>query len=1008
MRSKRAVAAALAGALVIGSGAAGAGAGEPDSDGSTGTNSSSAGADAQSEGQYQEFGDARGFLNILPPGQTATLDQAGFAQANEANTAGDETGFPPYFADQRKMYNDLVFNSPGLAEDQLTDFFKDASFGVPPDDIGRTYQPGGRDDVTVIRDESFNVPHIFGETREGTMFAEGYTTAEDRILYMDVLRNTGRGRLSEFVGFSDELIGQDIAVLESAPYTEADLQAQVDEQRDSGAEGAAAIEDLDAYTAGVNAFIEEARQDPSILPFEYTLLGKTPAPWKTTDAVAIGALIGGIFGRGGGREVSNLCGLDAMTETLGSEDVARTVFDDFKFANDPDAPTTSRRKAPYNTDLGQVDDSAIPDLDCSSLVGVGADDAQAGQPVPAAGSAADQAGGAALRASDVPDSIIDFLDRLDTAEPVAASNAILVDGEHTDTGHPIAVFGPQIGYSVPELMVEHDVHGPGIDARGVGFLGIDLWLQIGRGRDYAWSATSSGADNIDQFVLRLCDPAGGEPTIESMGYEHDGQCKEIETFDHVVATTDGLISGDPITLTWTIQRSPDHGPINQRGTLKDGTPIAIADHRSTYFGEITSGVGFRNVNDPRFMEEGFEAFRRAMGEGIDFTFNWFYVDADTIGYQQSCKCPLRAEGVDPALPAFGTGEWDWQGFLASDDQPFDSNPDAGYITSWNNKQAPEFAASDQQWSFGPTHRVELLNSRLEDGIESGEPFDRAAVVDVMEDAATVDLRGQEVLPVVLDLMGLTPPEGMDERLAAMREELETWADTGAHRKARGPDDQVYEQATPPAIMDAWWAPLTDAVLAERSGDAFRALDLDVNEQDTTETDQAEENAEYHDAPGDDHQGSSFANGSYSQVLNDLGKVAGNQLDGAWERDYCGGGDRDACRQALWDSLQDTIPILEAEFGSAEVADWQRTVADDEIRYGSLVVGLPPMNWVNRPTFQQVVQLETEGRAALRTSETEEDGGGGSNAGLIIFIVVIVVVAGGLVVVFVQARRRAAP
>jgi acyl-homoserine lactone acylase PvdQ len=88
----------------------------------------------------------------------------------------------------------------------------------------------------------------------------------------------------------------------------------------------------------------------------------------------------------------------------------------------------------------------------------------------------------------------------------AMSNAVLIGREHTKANRPIAVFGPQTGYFMPQLLVEKDVHGPGIDARGAAFAGTDLYVQLGRGTDYAWSATSAGADNIDQFVLRLCEP----------------------------------------------------------------------------------------------------------------------------------------------------------------------------------------------------------------------------------------------------------------------------------------------------------------------------------------------------------------------------------------------------------------------------------------------------------------------------------------------------------------------
>ena len=63
------------------------------------------------------------------------------------------------------------------------------------------------------------------------------------------------------------------------------------------------------------------------------------------------------------------------------------------------------------------------------------------------------------------------------------SNAVLISGAKTQTGHPIAVFGPQTSYYMPQLLVEKDVHGPGIDARGAAFAGTDLYVQLGRGTE---------------------------------------------------------------------------------------------------------------------------------------------------------------------------------------------------------------------------------------------------------------------------------------------------------------------------------------------------------------------------------------------------------------------------------------------------------------------------------------------------------------------------------------------
>jgi acyl-homoserine lactone acylase PvdQ len=139
-------------------------------------------------------------------------------------------------------------------------------------------------------------------------------------------------------------------------------------------------------------------------------------------------------------------------------------------ADDPDAPTTSRTTTPYMSDLGPVDPTAHPEIDCDSLAPI-------------------DTNGAPLQ--DLLDAITRGISGLGL--PSLMSNGILLGGEHTPTGAPIAVFGPQTGYFMPQLLVEKDVHGPGIDARGVAFAGSDIYVQLGRGPSYAWSATSASA-----------------------------------------------------------------------------------------------------------------------------------------------------------------------------------------------------------------------------------------------------------------------------------------------------------------------------------------------------------------------------------------------------------------------------------------------------------------------------------------------------------------------------------
>ncbi len=923
---------------------------------------------ARGQGHYREFGDAGGFLNILPPGQDGSLNAVEAAQVQGGT-------YPPYVRDQLDMYGSLVYASPGLTEAQVFDFFKDASFGTPTTDILRTYSPTAG--VTVIRDASYGVPHIFGETRYATMFAQGYTAAEDRLFLMDVLRHYGRARVSEFLGAAPSNVTMDREQLAIAPYKEADLTAQVQAFQNGDAENQAIAADALAYVDGVNAYINEALLDPTKLPAEYPALQQVPQTWKPEDIVATAALVGGIFGKGGGGELTNHCGLQAMEATLGNAASARAIFDDLHFKNDVEAPTTSRVPAPYLTNLGPVHPAANPQIDCASLTPVDT----TGPPLQAL-----------LDVIANGPSILGI--------PSATSNGLMIAGEHTRNGNPIAVFGPQTAYFMPQLLIEKDVHGPGIDARGAAFAGTDIYVQLGRGGKYAWSATSAGGDLVDQFVLLLCEPGGGPATTASMGYLHDGVCKPIEAYEHTqiakpsagglpnptlgesggqcanaldddndgfvndgcpavglpelpilqcadAVDDDGdgkindgciLIPGLDIILSFHVERTEDYGPLVARGTLLDDTPIAIATLRSTYRNELGSARGFRRINDPTFMTNGYASFRQAMGDGVDYTFNWLYIDQHDIGYQHSCKCPQRAQGVDPYLPTLGDGQFDWQGFIPLAAQPFQLNPPEGYITSWNNTLAPPFGPHDREFSYGPVYRSQLLDQRVEALITAGNA-DRTDMIDAMEDAGTVDLRGQENLPYLLTILGATAPGGLDPRVQDMRDRLAAWHVAETHRRDFDQSGE-YDDPQAPAIMDAWWPRLSHAMFDTVSGNAISALRIGL-----------------HDTPGA-HQGSAFNGGFYSQVQKDLRQVLGLPVQDAWSRTYCGNGNLADCRTALWAALEQAAADLEAAFGSPNVADWKRAIVDDDVRHQAVgISAVPAIHWINRPTFQQVVQLE---------------------------------------------------
>jgi len=135
------------------------------------------------------------------------------------------------------------------------------------------------------------------------------------------------------------------------------------------------------------------------------------------DIYAANAVAGQLFGRGGGDEAQRSELLSGFTARLGGS-AGNQLFDDLSEHNDPDAPTTQTRSAPYEPIPAGGDRSGNAILDNGSF-----------QAVPATQ-------GATTRGTGF--------------EPHKwASNFLMVAGKRSTNHHPLFVAGPQIGYYYP-------------------------------------------------------------------------------------------------------------------------------------------------------------------------------------------------------------------------------------------------------------------------------------------------------------------------------------------------------------------------------------------------------------------------------------------------------------------------------------------------------------------------------------------------------------------------------
>lgn len=850
--------------------------------------------------------DAGGFRNVLPPGENG-LDN--LQQLFQFRGVG---ALPPHFADQQPLYENLLYASPGLTEAQIPTYFKDATFGVPAGEVESTVEP--KPGVTIVRDKAYGVPHIYGETRADTMFGAGYAGAQDRLFLMDVLRHTGRAELASFLGGSNA--AADAGQWGFAPYTETDLEKQLAEApKLYGQAGRQAVEDVDAYVEGINAYIAAANLDPALKPAEYSLLNKPMEPWKPTDVVAIASLIGGIFGRGGGNELNSALTMEAFVRRMG-ERAGRRAWLGFRSKNDPEAPTTISKPFPYETGSAFAKRGlALPDPGSVRAVKT------------ATASSAPLAGGGGIGARL----------RKILATAGHASNWELVSAKHSTDGHPIAVMGPQVGYYVPQILMEEDLHGPGIDARGAAFAGLNLFVELGHGTDYAWSATTATSDNVDTFAEVLCK--------DRFHYLYRGRCRAMEKLEKTESWTPNAIDPTPPGSQTLVAYRTVHGIVFARGRV-GRRRVAFVHQRSTYFHEADSVIGFSELNEPGYVT-GVAGFKKAVSH-INFLFNWAYVDSEHIAYALSGAMPQRARGTSPDFPILGTGQYDWKGFKPStqtaDYLPFSKHPqavDPPYLVSWNNKQAPGWAAADDKYDYGPVFRSQMIADKVRAATKGEGKMSIVQLIQAMEESATQDLRGYSLLPIIFKAIGKPRSARLRGALATLR----AWHRHGSHRRDLNRDG-VDEETPAIELMDAWWPKLLEAefepVLGAR---AYGRLEGMVPTGSVV---------------GGSPQAPDYDDGWYSYVDKDLRDLFGPKPTAPWSRVYCGGGSKQRCRALLQRTLAEALKVTPQQLyggGNGEcAANPQPSCYDQNRPQVTSGIELGPFPFQNRPTFQQVVTL----------------------------------------------------
>jgi penicillin amidase len=481
--------------------------------------------------------------------------------------------------------------------------------------------------------------------------AMGYAVATDRLWQMELYKRQGRGTLSEIFGPSQ--LETDIFI-RTIGYSDEELQAGFD-NLDTDARNV-----VSGYVAGINRRIAELMADPTQLPFEFLALGIVPDAWTEKDVLAWTAIMLRNFDPEAldMTQLENAELLTNLAAKFGILDALR-MFHDLRWKNDPTAPTyIDYEPATPMTASGTIENSALRSLSYKPHTAV-------------------------RNMVEIRKKVIQNLKKIN-AYIKMGSYAWVVSGDHTVSGNPIIYSGPQMGFSVPSIVLEGSIRAGGLNVSGMSVPGLP-GIVIGRTPHHAWSMQVGHAHTTDYYFEKPSDVS----------------LHRIETI-HVLGQGDVFLP---------VYRS-DHGPIVNPIPYDPGTYVPSLENplvawKYAHWGyEFDTITAFLKLTKARNMFQ----FHRGIRQ-VAVSQHFCYADkSGNIAYWMSGRDPIRFPGEWRLPQGLFLGlqlEWDAR-FV----RPLscDSNTPRGWYAGWNNKTSARYPSGFNSVNniYGPFHRTHVI------------------------------------------------------------------------------------------------------------------------------------------------------------------------------------------------------------------------------------------------------------------------------------------------------------
>jgi penicillin amidase len=617
---------------------------------------------------------------------------------------------------------------------------------------GTTTVAGLTATVEIIRDADA-IPHIIASNKLDGLFGLGYAHAQDRLWQMEFQRRIGHGRLSEIFGAAT--LPQD-RFLRTVGFGRAARAAWASTP-------AWARQQVDAYVAGVNAFI--TTHHGAGLPPEFSLLRFEPEPWTAVDVVVWVKMMAWDLSGNYSFELLRRDLLAAVGEARMGQLMPPYATDGLSILSAHSTTVDSDTDAGHGQTI-KANESSRPAV---------------AAPPSVEAAARSWSGALASSLSQGVPSVREFLAGSATTEGLGSNNWV-VDGTLTESGKPLLANDPHLGTRLPSTWYLAHVSAGEFEMIGGTFPGTPA-VALGRNRFIAWGATNVAADVEDLYRERL--------DAEGTHTEFRGVQEPLTLIAEEIAVKGSA----PVHLNVRITR---HGPLisdainannaESKAATKPKPIEPLAFRWTALDADDGTLTAFLRVNEARNWSE----FTDALKGYIAPSQNFVYADVDGhIGYYAPGRIPLRASG-DGSSPADGwTGDAEWTGWVPFDQLPHTFDPAQHFIVTANHRPEPASyrynLGVDWTEPFRAERITELLSGALR--LKAGRKFATQDFADMQAD--TLSLHARTLLPLLL------------KRTAAM-----TPAEEPALERLRGWNFDATGDSAAAALFQAWFLHLT--------------------------------------------------------------------------------------------------------------------------------------------------------------------------------------------------------